>query len=140
MVTFTFFDSEYKKYKSLKTIYINVLKLIEKFEKCKVLSVDVFFLTQEQILELNIKTFNHDYPTDIITINYSNQQNIICELFLCPDVIEYNSIIYDVDNTREFLRVLVHGVLHCCGYDDDNEEQIFLMRSKEDFYLTKCFT
>lgn len=140
MVTFTFIDSSYRDFKNLKSIFLKVLKHIEKYETCNILSVDVFFIPEEKIIKLNIDTFNHDYPTDIITLNYSNDKNIICELYLCPSVIEYNTKIYNVDIKHEILRVLIHGILHCLGYDDLTDEQLETMRFKENIYLSKCFT
>jgi rRNA maturation RNase YbeY len=86
---------------------------------------------------MNKQYLDHDYYTDIITFDYTENEVVSGDLFISIDRIIDNSNILNTDYDLELRRVCVHGVLHLCGYKDKTEEEVVLMRSKEDYYLQK---
>jgi rRNA maturation RNase YbeY len=105
--------------------------------KKQIKEISVVFCNDEYLLELNKKYLNHDFNTDIITFNYSKNNNISGDLLISLDTVSSNAKIYNVEFNNELHRVMVHGILHLLGFDDKTEEQQSLMREKEDFYLTQ---
>lgn len=83
---------------------------------------------------MNRTVLKHDYYTDIITFPYSYDP-IIGEIYISVDRVKENAVLFDVTQNHELLRVMVHGLLHLCGYDDQNKKAKKLMTEKEDFYL-----
>jgi rRNA maturation RNase YbeY len=80
------------------------------------------FTNDKTILELNRRFLNHDYFTDVISFSGSYNNVISGEIYISIDTVKRNSEIYKVGISEEVLRVMIHGVLHLCGYRDDNEE------------------
>ena len=90
----------------------------------------VVFCSDNYLLELNIKHLEHDYYTDIITFDYSDEM-ISGDLFISVDRVRENAKLYNVSFQEELHRVIVHGVLHLVGYSDKSDEESTTMRSKE---------
>jgi probable rRNA maturation factor len=97
--------------------------------------VNIIFCSDEYLLQMNIEHLNHDYFTDVITFDYSEHDSISGDLFISIDRVKENALDFNTIFNHELLRVIVHGVLHLLGYKDKSEEDILLMRSKENFYL-----
>ncbi|MCS7028705.1 MAG: rRNA maturation RNase YbeY [Bacteroidia bacterium] len=95
-------------------------------------SLTYIFCDDEYLFNLNQRFLNHDTYTDIITFDYSEQNKLIGEAYLSIERIKENAKIYNVSFQNELLRVLVHGLLHLCGYKDKTETEAALMRKKED--------
>jgi rRNA maturation RNase YbeY len=94
------------------------------------------FCSDDFLLEINKNFLQHDYYTDIITFPTSSRTEIISgEIYISVDRIIDNAKKNCQKFEREFARVLLHGILHLIGYNDHTEEQISLMRTKEDYYL-----
>ena len=87
------------------------------------------------LLELNKKHLNHDYFTDSITFSYTTNNHISGDLFISVDRVEDNARNQKLSFENELERVIYHGVLHLCGYNDKTPEEIKEMRSKENYYL-----
>jgi rRNA maturation RNase YbeY len=100
--------------------------------------VSVVLCDDDYLLGLNKGFLDHDYYTDILTFDYSENKEIRGELFISYDRVLENSISYNVTINQELTRVLVHGFLHLCGYKDSTVDEKSVMTSKEDFYLA-CF-
>lgn len=100
---------------------------------CEELSIT--FCSDEHLLKLNQSHLNHDTYTDIITFDYSNRESVSGELFISVERVKENAVEYQVDFIDELHRVLIHGVLHLCGYQDKKPEAKLQMTSKEDYYL-----
>jgi len=94
--------------------------------------INYIFCTDEIILETNRKYLQHDYYTDVITFDYCEGDLISGDIFVSLDTVKSNSELYSKDFTLEFLRVLIHGVLHLIGYNDKSDEEIKVMRAKEE--------
>lgn len=97
----------------------------------------VVLCTDEELLEYNIKHLAHDYYTDIITFDYREGELISGDLYISVDRVKENAVVLGVDFAEEFSRVVVHGVLHLCGYLDKTVEESVMMRIKEEYYLNK---
>jgi rRNA maturation RNase YbeY len=97
--------------------------------------VNFIFTTGSSLLEINRKFLNHNYFTDVITFNYNVKDVINGEIYISIDDVKENSKYYKVSKSKEILRVMIHGVLHLCGYDDSAEDQIRIMRQEEERWL-----
>jgi len=99
--------------------------------------VNLIFCSDEYLLKMNIEFLQHDYYTDIISFDYCEGKLISGDLFISKDRVCENAIINKVGFSMELNRVVVHGVLHLCGYKDKSEDEVDVMRGKEDYYLSK---
>ncbi len=100
-------------------------------------NVGIVFCSDEYLLDINNKFLKHDFYTDIVTFDYTEGLNVVGELYVSLDRVKDNSIVLGVEYKRELLRVMVHGVLHLCGYHDKTDTEVTEMRSKEDYYLSR---
>lgn len=98
--------------------------------------VQYVFCTDEKLREMNVEYLDHDYYTDVITFPYSDNA-VHGDVFISYDRVADNAQRLEVPFEQELCRVLVHGVLHLCGYLDKTETDEKRMREKEDFYLGK---
>jgi probable rRNA maturation factor len=99
--------------------------------------VNLIFCSDEYLLQKNIEFLQHDYYTDIITFDYCQDNLIMGDLFISKDRVEENAVQNNVTFENELNRVVIHGVLHLCGYKDKSIDEEKLMRNKEDFYLSR---
>ena len=134
MVNYYFEDTAFKL--KAKTKIKNWLKLVAESEVYTLGNVSVIFCSDNYILDINQRFLQHDYFTDIITFDYSEGSKISGDLFISVDSVEENSIEYGTDFENELHRVIVHGILHLIGYDDHTDEDVRIMRSKENYYLS----
>ena len=95
------------------------------------------FVSDEIIRDINKKYLQHDDDTDIITFDDSVDEVISGEMYICIDTVQSNAKYYQVDFHNELLRVILHGVLHLCGYKDATTDKQQEMRSMEDKYLSE---
>jgi len=107
-----------------------------KHEGKVLLELAVIICSDDELLNKNKEVLDHDYLTDIITLDYCIDDQIIGDLFISIDRVEENAKEMNVGVQQEFLRVIVHGVLHLCGYPDKTDQEKVIMRSKEDFYIS----
>lgn len=101
-------------------------------EGMKLDQIEIIYCTDEYLLDLNKRFLNHDYFTDIITFDYSEGNNISGELYISYDRVRENASKFSISDFEEFRRVLIHGVLHLCGYKDKTSSDKLKMRQKED--------
>lgn len=101
--------------------------------------ITLIFCNDEELLEINTKYLNHDFYTDIITFDYSNDRIISGDLFVSIDRVKENAISYQISFLEELHRVVYHGILHLMGYNDKEDQEIVEIRSKEQKYLNKLF-
>jgi len=97
--------------------------------------ITIIFCTDEYLYKINKKQLNHDYYTDIITFNYNVEAIISGDLFISADRVKDNARELQLNYKQELLRVIIHGVLHLCGYNDKSKAEEFLMRKLEDHYI-----
>lgn len=94
--------------------------------------INYIFCDDDYLLNLNEQYLNHDTLTDIISFDYSMGNEIHGDIFISTERVKDNANDFKVSFEEELKRVMVHGVLHYCGYKDKTEEDEALMRSKED--------
>lgn len=119
-----------------KTLTRKWLKLVAESEICRIGDISVIFCSDNYILDINQKYLGHDYFTDIITFDYREGDHLSGDLFISVDSVRENSIEFGTSFNDELNRVIVHGLLHIIGYDDHTDEDIKVMRSKENYYLS----
>lgn len=103
----------------------------------KVGDINVILCDDHSILEINTQFLGHDYYTDIITFDYSEDNIINGELYISIDTVKANSQEYNQNFPDELHRVIIHGILHLCGLDDHHDNDIKEMRAAEDAALEK---
>jgi rRNA maturation RNase YbeY len=115
------------------------LPVLVSFESRELGDITLIFCTDEELLAINKEHLDHDYYTDIITFNYNNDSIVSGDLFISVDRIKDNATQLGVSMEEELHRVCYHGVLHLVGYNDKTDQEIEVMRAKENFYLNKLF-
>ena len=133
MTTFHFedhkpFELELTKYNQKISYLIDNEGFIEK-------DITIVLCSDSHLLKMNKEHLNHDYFTDIITFSYNIKNEISGDLFISVDRIKENAERFDVSFDKELERVIYHGVLHLCGYNDKTDIEIQKMREKEKYYL-----
>lgn len=98
------------------------------------------FLSDDELLKINKQFLQHNYYTDIITFDYSENKNLIGEIFISTQRVIENAQQQHCSTEEEFLRVIIHGVLHLCGYKDKSPQQKNKMRQKENQYIHLFYT
>lgn len=134
MISFVLEDVSFKFSRSNLKSWIKDLILNE---GKKVGDIAVVLCSDEHILDVNRKYLDHDYYTDIITFDYCENNTISGDLIISVDTISSNAFLNNVTSLVEFYRVVFHGVLHLCGYEDKSKDAKELMTSKENFYLAR---
>ncbi|ODS80331.1 MAG: rRNA maturation RNase YbeY [Cytophagaceae bacterium SCN 52-12] len=100
-------------------------------------TVNYVLCSDEYLLEMNRQYLEHDYYTDILTFdNSESETEIEGDIFISMERVLENAGNESVSPDVELRRVLAHGVLHLCGYDDHAAEEKATMRKKEDYYLS----
>jgi len=90
------------------------------------------FTGDNVILEINREFLNHDYYTDVIAFDYSKQEIVNGEIYISSDTVKKNARINNVRIFEEILRVMIHGILHLCGYSDVNTREGEIMFEKQE--------
>ena len=98
--------------------------------------INYIFCDDNYLLEVNKEYLNHDYYTDIISFDYSENKMISGDIFISIDRVFENSKSFKKTFDNELRRVMFHGLLHFCGYKDKTDSEKEKMRKKEDFYLS----
>jgi rRNA maturation RNase YbeY len=106
-------------------------------EGFKEYEINYIFCDDEYLHKLNVEFLNHDTFTDIISFDYSVGKIIQGDVFISIERVKENAKNFDVTFLDELNRVIVHGVLHYCGYKDKMEKDASLMREKENHYLAQ---
>ena len=111
------------------------LKRVAAKERKKIGYLHYVFVSDEIIFDLNKKYLQHNDYTDIITFDNSMGNTISGEMYISIDTVKSNAKDYQAEFYNELLRVMVHGVLHLCGYRDTTANEQFEIHLAEDRYL-----
>ncbi len=100
-------------------------------------SLRIIFCSDEELLRINKEYLNHDYYTDIITFPFSgpSERLLDAEIYISVPRIQDNARTNSCSVQDELHRVIFHGVLHLCGYNDKTIEEQIIMRKQEDILL-----
>ena len=104
-------------------------------EGFKLEAINYVFCDDEYLHKLNVEFLNHDTLTDIISFDYSVGKILQGDIFISIERVADNAKDFNVSFEDELHRVIIHGILHYCGYKDKSEADAKLMRDKENFYL-----
>ncbi len=101
-------------------------------------SLTIQWQSDDELLDVNRQFLDHDYYTDIITFNRNRGNRVNGDLAISVDRIIDHAAQQGIDVRDEVLRVVVHGTLHLCGYNDHSDEEKAQMRALESTYMKKA--
>ena len=105
-------------------------------EEMELGELNYIFCDDDYLHEINVKTLNHNTLTDIISFDYTQGIVVSGDVYISYERVIENSKELNLSFKDELHRVMIHGILHYCGYKDKLEEDKLLMRAKEDYYLS----
>lgn len=111
------------------------LKGVISAEKKIVGELNYIFCDDAYLHKINVDFLDHDTFTDIISFDYTQGNVISGDMYISVERVEENAQDFNCSFRDELSRVMVHGILHYCGYKDKSTEEAKLMRSKENTYL-----
>lgn len=97
--------------------------------------INYIFCDDDYLHKLNVEFLKHDTLTDIISFDYGVGKLIQGDIFISIERVKDNSEDFNVVFEQELCRVIIHGILHYCGYKDKSDLDAAKMRLKEDYYL-----
>ena len=103
----------------------------------KLESLNYIFCSDKDLLKMNQKYLKHDFYTDIITFDLSETVAVQAEIYISIDRVRENAQSLEISFKTELHRVIFHGALHLCGYNDKIQAEKKKIRVKEDHYLNK---
>ncbi len=112
--------------------WIEWITTIIEQEKAELVFLHIIFCDDAYLLELNIDYLQHDTLTDIITFPYSSPPKVEGDVFISIERVRENAEQLNIPFERELARVVIHGLLHLCGYQDKSPEEKTRMTAKED--------
>ncbi len=126
---------------NLPDVNFDLLKRILKGEvrslKFKLGLINYIFCSDLYLLDMNVKFLKHDFYTDVITFDYSEEEVVAGDIYISTDRVLNNSVIFGQIYADELVRVLAHGLLHLLKFNDKESEEIVLMRRREDYVVNK---
>jgi rRNA maturation RNase YbeY len=93
--------------------------------------ISIAFMDDNALLQINKKFLSRDYLTDVITFDYSFGKEISSDIAISIERVRENASSQGSDFDEELRRVIIHGILHCCGYNDKTSQEKTLMTQKE---------
>ncbi len=95
-------------------------------------------MDDESLIKINREFLQHNYFTDVIAFDYGDEETIDGEIYLSINTIKANALNYKVSLREEVLRVMIHGTLHLCGFNDLTEKEKIEMKSMEETWILKA--
>lgn len=123
-----------------KPVLRKLLHTIEKDEEVNFYSVELVYVDEDDIVEINKEYLGRDYVTDIISFTYNDpdqsaKNQIEGTLYCCAPRIAEQSRELEAEMAGEFYRIFIHGLLHLAGYNDFTKEEKETMTQLENHYL-----
>lgn len=94
--------------------------------------INYIFCDDDYLHNINVEYLNHDTLTDVISFDYSLGNELNGDIFISIERVQDNALDFNVSFSEELKRVMVHGILHYCGYKDKTDKDELIMRQKED--------
>lgn len=120
-----------------KTALKSWIALIIQKENKELGEINYVFMSDDDLIKTNIEFLDHHTYTDIITFDYCEGELINSDIFISVDRVKENATKFNTTFENELHRVMIHGVLHLCGYKDKTKKDAALMREKENSSLSK---
>ena len=120
-----------------KTALKRWIKAAVESENKTVGEINIIFCSDDHLLGMNREHLRHDYYTDIITFDFSAQDRISGDLYISFDRVRDNAFKNQNTLSHETYLVIIHGVMHLCGYKDKAKKDVLVMRQKESEHLQK---
>ena len=118
-----------------KKVVKNLIAALFNLEGKALKEINYIFCSDEYLLEINKSFLQHDYYTDIITFDLSENVETVGEVYISIDRVQENCKVHLTGLREELVRVILHGALHLIGYKDKRKSEITIMREKEEYYL-----
>ena len=112
-----------------------VVECVKKLRKKQGI-LNFIFCSDAFLHSMNVKYLNHKTLTDIITFDYSENTIISGDIFISIDRVRENAKLLKNSTKDELHRVMIHGVLHLCGYSDKKPADKQKMTKAENKYLS----
>lgn len=94
--------------------------------------INYIFVDDETILDINRRFIGHDYYTDHIGFDYSQGNALSGDIYISLDTVRTNAELFGVTKEEELRRIIIHGLLHLCGFQDKTDDERKLMQQAED--------
>jgi len=121
-----------------KTVIRKLVTLLRDELDFSVTNLNISFVSKEDILKINSQYLQHHFTTDIITFNYNGSNSVLDgELLISYEDAITNAIRFKTEPETEYLRLIIHGVLHLVGYDDQSKNDKILMKRIENKLVNK---
>ena len=101
----------------------------------KIEKLEYNFVDLNAMRSLNVDFLSHDNHTDILTFDYSEEKNLIAEVYISLSMMRENAIKYNQSIDNECIRLISHGLFHCLGYKDKTPGEKAVMRKKEEEFI-----
>jgi len=125
-------------YKLNRVIIHKIVSFIKKDIGFSLKELEINFVSDDIMKQINSEFLGHKYSTDVITFNYSDESNNFeGEIFICPDIAKENAKKFKVKFDDEIKRLIIHGLLHLIGYDDKEKVKFKEMKLVEDYFVRK---
>lgn len=111
------------------------ISLMIETEGFKLEEINYIFCDDNYLHKINVEFLNHDTLTDIISFDYSVGKTLQGDIYISVERVKENAKEFKQSFSDELHRVMIHGVLHYCGYKDKLESELVEMRRKENQYL-----
>jgi rRNA maturation RNase YbeY len=115
---------------------VDWVNAIAKEEGKHIGALNYIFCDDEYLHKINVEFLDHDTYTDIITFDYCVGNELISDVYVSVERVKENAQEFSESFEEELHRILVHGLLHLCGYKDKSEDDEAVMRKKENYYLS----
>ena len=106
-------------------------------EGAEALSIDYSFVDKKQMTKINKKHLKHNYLTDVLSFDYSENSKIQGDVFVSEEKVRANAQEYSQDFSKELMRAMLHALLHLCGHNDKTSIDQKRIRDLEDKYLSQ---
>ena len=112
-------------------VYKNWINRVISSEGKRLGEISYIFCDDDYLLDINQRFLDHDTYTDIISFDDSMGNLLNGDIYISTERVHENALEFNEDFETELKRVIIHGILHYCGYKDKSEEDAALMREKE---------